>query len=292
LARVTKAILRKAGFKGKALETAYAVMMAESGGNPRAHNPNASTGDNSYGLFQINMLGNLGPARLKQYGLKSNEDLFDPLTNARVAFRMSGGGKNWQPWSAYKNGSYQQYLKAGSSAEAPLQATVPGPPDIPAETRMTLNQIFKRAGLESVGELGNFQVGRERTPTPQQPVKPPAAKGTGLPRVKKMVSLIDYAQQLGLRVTENPYTDGAIGGHTKGSHHYQVIGSVNGKKVGRAIDVSGDPARLRAFFQYAEQFAGKGLNDLFYDPIGYSYDQGKRWDETIGGHDDHVHLSV
>lgn len=84
--------------------------MAESGGNPRAHNPNASTGDNSYGLFQINMLGGLGPARLRQYGLSRNEELFDPTTNARVAFRMSGGGRDWSPWSAYKNGAYQKYL--------------------------------------------------------------------------------------------------------------------------------------------------------------------------------------
>ncbi len=102
--------LKKAGFSGKGLQTAYAVAMAESGGRSTAHNPNASTGDNSYGLFQINMLGAMGPARRKQYGLSSNNDLFNPLTNAKVAYKLSKGGTNWSPWSTYKNGAYKKYM--------------------------------------------------------------------------------------------------------------------------------------------------------------------------------------
>ena len=109
-------ILKKAGFKGSALSMAYAIVMAESGGRARAHNPNANTGDNSYGLFQINMLGAMGPERRRQYGLSSNEDLFDPLTNARVAYRMSNGGKNWNPWSTYKTGAYRQYYGGSMGA--------------------------------------------------------------------------------------------------------------------------------------------------------------------------------
>lgn len=102
-------ILKSVGFKGEALKMAYAIAMAESSGNAKAHNPNRSTGDNSYGLFQINMLGAMGPERLKRYGLKSYEDLFDPYVNARVAYRMSNGGKNWTPWSTYKRGDYKKY---------------------------------------------------------------------------------------------------------------------------------------------------------------------------------------
>jgi len=108
-------ILKQAGFKGDGLKMAYAIAMAESGGNARAHNGNAGTGDNSYGLFQINMLGGMGPERRRQYGLSSNDALFDPLTNARVAYKMSNGGKNWGPWSTYGNGAYQKYY-GGSSA--------------------------------------------------------------------------------------------------------------------------------------------------------------------------------
>jgi hypothetical protein len=103
-------ILYRAGFRGEALRTAKAIAMAESGGRPTAYNPNVNTGDQSYGLFQINMLGSMGPSRRQQYGLRSNEDLYDPLTNARIAYRMSGGGRNWSPWSAYKSGAYRRYL--------------------------------------------------------------------------------------------------------------------------------------------------------------------------------------
>lgn len=103
-------ILRSVGFQGEGLRIAYAVAMAESSGNARAHNSDTSTDDNSYGLFQINMLGDMGPERRRQYGLSSNESLFDPYVNAKVAYKMSNGGKNWQPWSTYKRGDYKKYL--------------------------------------------------------------------------------------------------------------------------------------------------------------------------------------
>src|SRR5690348_5886439 len=89
---------------------AYAIAMAESGGNAKAFNGNANTGDKSYGLFQINMLGGMGPERLKQYGLGSNDDLYDAVRNAQVAYKMSKGGTDWSPWSTYKRGDYRKYL--------------------------------------------------------------------------------------------------------------------------------------------------------------------------------------
>lgn len=103
-------LLASVGFKGTALNTAEAVARAESGGNAAAHNDTPATGDNSYGLFQINMLGAMGPSRLKAYGLASNNDLLDPTTNAKVAYAMSGGGTNWSPWSTFKNGAYRKFL--------------------------------------------------------------------------------------------------------------------------------------------------------------------------------------
>lgn len=93
-----KDILHEIGFRGEGLKKAWATAMKESTGRPLAHNRNSNTGDNSYGLFQINMIGSLGPARLKQYGLSSNKELFDPYTNAKIAFQMSNGGKDWSAW--------------------------------------------------------------------------------------------------------------------------------------------------------------------------------------------------
>ena len=93
-----KQLLITVGFEGEALRQAWGTAMKESTGRPMAHNRNSKTGDNSYGLFQINMIGSLGPARLEKYGLKSNEDLFDPMTNAKIAYQMSNGGKDWSAW--------------------------------------------------------------------------------------------------------------------------------------------------------------------------------------------------
>lgn len=96
-------LLDAVGFKGKALKVAWAVTKKESGGRPVAHNDNVSTGDNSYGLFQINMIGDLGAARRDKFGLDTNAQLFDPVTNAKIAFHMTGGGKDWGSWGLGPN---------------------------------------------------------------------------------------------------------------------------------------------------------------------------------------------
>jgi Lysozyme like domain len=56
-------LIRQAGATAEEARTFAAIEQAESRGNPKAHNTNARTGDNSYGLWQINMLGRMGPAR-------------------------------------------------------------------------------------------------------------------------------------------------------------------------------------------------------------------------------------
>lgn len=99
------------------LARAGAIAMAESSGNPRAHN--AVPPDDSYGLWQINMLGALGPERRARYQLASNDALYDPATNARVMFGISGGGTNWRPWSTYGGARYLLFYPAA-------QAAVPG----------------------------------------------------------------------------------------------------------------------------------------------------------------------
>ena len=91
-------LLSAVGFKGQDLREAWAVAKKETNGRPLAHNGNHKTGDNSYGIFQINMLGDLGPIRREQFGLKSNSDLLNPVVNAQIAYHMSNGGKNWSAW--------------------------------------------------------------------------------------------------------------------------------------------------------------------------------------------------
>jgi hypothetical protein len=98
-------VLKQAGFSGNGLRMAWAVVKAESTSRVYAHNRNRNTGDNSYGLFQINMIDGLGPARLEKYGLEKNEDLFTPLVNAQVAFKISNGGTSWGAWTTHKKAS-------------------------------------------------------------------------------------------------------------------------------------------------------------------------------------------
>ncbi len=88
-------ILRQAGFSGNGLKMAKAIVFYESTNRPMALNKSS----NCYGLFQINMTGSMGPDRRKKYGLKSNEDLYNPLISAQIAYQMSNGGKNWSAWS-------------------------------------------------------------------------------------------------------------------------------------------------------------------------------------------------
>jgi hypothetical protein len=93
-----KEMLSLVGFKGQALREAWAIAKKESNGRPLAFNGNTRTGDSSYGIFQINMIGNLGPDRREKFKLKHNADLFNPVVNARIAYYMSQGGENWISW--------------------------------------------------------------------------------------------------------------------------------------------------------------------------------------------------
>ncbi len=104
-------LLSTVGFEGRALKVAWAVVKKESNGRPLAFNGNVKTGDSSYGIFQINMIGGLGVARRDKYELNSNKDLFDPVVNAQIAYHMSNEGSNWSSWGVGKfpyNGNTEQ----------------------------------------------------------------------------------------------------------------------------------------------------------------------------------------
>jgi hypothetical protein len=91
-------MLKAVGFKGQELKEAWAIAKKESNGQPIRFNGNTKTGDNSYGLFQINMINQLGPDRRDKFNLRSNFDLLNPVTNAKIAYHMSNGGDNWSAW--------------------------------------------------------------------------------------------------------------------------------------------------------------------------------------------------
>ena len=108
---------RAAGFPEDKVATMTAIAMAESSGDSAALNNNPNTGDLSYGLWQINMLGDMGPERRKLFGIKSNEELLDPLTNAKAAYKIYEL-QGYAAWSVYKSGKYRDYMVSAKKAAA------------------------------------------------------------------------------------------------------------------------------------------------------------------------------
>jgi hypothetical protein len=101
------ALAAGAGFAGNDVDIATAVAMAESDGNPQAYNP-----EGSYGLWQI---------YLTDHPEFANWNLYDPQTNARAAYQVyAKAGGRFTPWSAYKNGSFRQFLPTAAPAPPPL----------------------------------------------------------------------------------------------------------------------------------------------------------------------------
>jgi hypothetical protein len=116
------------------LPTAVAVCYGESGKvgwfgfgpdggcETTAFNPKGA--DLSYGLWQINMKDEplkMGTERRAKYGLATNEQLFDPLINAKVMFDMSKGGIDWNPWGAWRGGHYKKHMWRAKAATNDLR---------------------------------------------------------------------------------------------------------------------------------------------------------------------------
>lgn len=116
---------RAAGFTGEDLIRMTAIGMAESSGNPREINNNPATGDLSYGAWQINMLGAMGPQRRRQFGLSSNDDLLDLNTNARVAKGIFDS-QGINAWGAFRNGSFQQWMGQARAVAPSVMANAGG----------------------------------------------------------------------------------------------------------------------------------------------------------------------
>lgn len=88
-----------------------AIAGRESGYDPTAHNGNTSTGDNSFGLFQINKLNGM-------HAQWSDQQLLTPEGSvaAAAALVKSGG---LQPWGGYKGVAWSQ----GTNLQAAVDAS-------------------------------------------------------------------------------------------------------------------------------------------------------------------------
>ena len=118
--------------------TAYAVMMAESGGKNIPSQYNQYGREDSHGYFQIN---------LKAHPQMAGK-VYDPEENVKFASEL-WKKQGWRPWGAFTNGSYKQYLNDASQTFDTSQ-----PPQSP------LNRFMDAIGPQTV-----FAAEKETTPT-------------------------------------------------------------------------------------------------------------------------------
>ena len=132
-------LAKGAGFSDGDAVIMAAIAKGESGGNSNAKN--FKPPDKSYGLWQINMIGRLGPARMKEFGLQREDQLFDPVTNAKAAYAIRKS-QGLSAWTIYKNGAYKNHLSAARAAkDAPSLSTSPTPTKIkPVSLSPSANQ--------------------------------------------------------------------------------------------------------------------------------------------------------
>lgn len=105
-------LLYAAGWRDeKSLGVAIAVMWGESGGECRQITTSGGL-ERSVGLMQINNKAH------PQYPVESLKQPKYNLTVARDMYEWNG----WQPWSAWKNGSYRGYLRQAKQAAARIFA--------------------------------------------------------------------------------------------------------------------------------------------------------------------------
>lgn len=153
------------------LPNIVAIAMAESGGNTKAHNVGPT--DDSYGLWQINMKGRLGPERRSKFRISADSALLDPRTNAQAA-AIVYQEQGLNAWSVYP-GKSKQYFKAAQKAvqnpQKPVGSKLPLEPiggrlentdgggdnileDMASALIDPVIAFFKEAGLRTAGFVG------------------------------------------------------------------------------------------------------------------------------------------
>lgn len=137
------AMAQAVGFDKKTAVIMGAIGMAESGGDSKAHN--AVAPDNSYGLWQINMLAHTR----KELQISKNEDLFVPLLNVMAAKKIHKS-QGLGAWSTYTSGAYKTYLSQATTDKALLEELTKNPVE-----SSPIGEAVSDP-LQSVGDIAGF----------------------------------------------------------------------------------------------------------------------------------------
>lgn len=90
-----KSVLLAAGFREPSIRTAYGIAMRESRAYPRVVSPKNSNGTRDHGLFQINDV---------HRATTDFTQIYDPVYNASVAYRLSSAGTSFSHWGIGTSG--------------------------------------------------------------------------------------------------------------------------------------------------------------------------------------------
>jgi len=143
--------LRQAGFSEDLIPRMVAIANAESSLIP--DNRNFKGPDLSYGVWQINMKGDMGPERRALFGIESNEQLYDPLTNAKAAkaiYDQQGLGA----WSVHRTGAADQFMPTAAELGDPTMDSTPtaDPTTVTFPTvRKSVNDVLSNLGYDLTG---------------------------------------------------------------------------------------------------------------------------------------------
>jgi hypothetical protein len=122
-------LAKKVGATDEEAVRLAAIAKYESGGRAGAHNDSYLRGgsDNSYGLWQINMKDSLGPARMKEFGLSSYDQLKDPVTNAQSALKVLRGS-GWGAWTTNSKVTPGDLQEGRTNLQTKTPTPTPPPP--------------------------------------------------------------------------------------------------------------------------------------------------------------------
>lgn len=204
----------------------------------------------------------------------------DPRTNANTA-AIAGGGRSDFSGGASSNPKNLAFFMLAQSQ------------------RLAAGERFDLGGMTQAMKADHDDVLRATQgmdPGGEDPNDPRVTMEPGaVPRSKNaaatMRMMIAQARKMGLHVGSNEAATGhpERSGHTAGSDHYKYLGP----GVQGAIDVSGDPRKELAYYRWLTANAGRlGIKDLFHDPAGYSYDEGRRVGGNLAPGHGHVHASL
>tara|TARA_B100000378_G_scaffold72490_2_gene55889 strand:- start:10343 stop:12901 length:2559 start_codon:yes stop_codon:yes gene_type:complete len=106
------------GFPPEDARIMAAIALAESKGDAQIDTVASGTDPNkenefSLGLWQINVIKEFQAERFPLFNIKSPQELYDPLTNAKAAFILYSRRKpkeRFDDWSTYTDGTYKDFL--------------------------------------------------------------------------------------------------------------------------------------------------------------------------------------